>query len=176
MTTMTTADPRPTTRLHLEVLTVEQPCPADFAAMSAVDGDRVRHCRHCDQHVYDLSAMTRAAAEALVADHLDRGGPMCIRMVRRADGTVTTADCRGRWRAAASRWAKRWAGPVGAALSLVLAAIGARADDQPAAVMGAMRPPPATQPTTKPSTQPTTRPDKTHLPAMGRVVLPRPNK
>ena len=87
---MTTTEKRPA-RIRLELLTVPPPCPADWSAMTAVgDGERVRHCRHCDRHVYDLSALPRAAAERLVADQLSADAPLCVRMVRRADGTVTT--------------------------------------------------------------------------------------
>ena len=62
--------------------------------------DAVRFCRHCSLHVYNLSAMTREAAERLVAG---REGRVCVRMYRRADGTVITADCGGGWKLAARR-------------------------------------------------------------------------
>jgi len=172
-------------RIRLELLTVPDPCPADWSAMTAVggDGERVRHCRHCDRHVYDLSALPRAAAEQLVADHLSAEVPMCVRMFRRADGTVTTADCRGRWRQSAARWAARWGGPVGAALSVLLAVLGCEgADGPPVATMGA--PPPlalsgrvaATEPVdaVAPATAPATRPVPPHPPIMGLIRLPHP--
>ena len=176
----------PTTapRIRLEVIDIATPCPADFTAMTAVDGDRVRRCRHCDKDVYNLSAMTRSAAEQLLADRLGGDGHVCVRMYRRADATVVTADCRGRWRASAVRWAARWGGPVGAALSIALAALGCDATDRPPAADAGTPPPvaisgmvsPIDRPaTTRPSTQPATRPADAAPPVMGRMVMPRPN-
>src|SRR6201999_178203 len=106
-------------RIRLEVLDVPQPCPAEWSAMDEVDGDRVKHCRHCAKEVFNLSAMSRESAENLVAERLADGGSICIRMYKRADGTVTTADCKGQWRSSAMAWAKRWSGPVGAVISLM---------------------------------------------------------
>jgi len=51
--------------------------------------DRVRTCGDCRKRVYNLAAMTRAEAEALIAS---RENP-CVRLYRRSDGTVVTADC-----------------------------------------------------------------------------------
>jgi hypothetical protein len=55
-----------------------------------VGDDRVRFCQECRLHVYNLSAMRRQEAEALVAN---REGRVCFRLYRRADGTVLTQDC-----------------------------------------------------------------------------------
>jgi len=72
----------------LESLKVAAPCPADWEQMK---GDaRVRHCGSCRLNVYNLSAMTRREAEALVRR---TEGRLCVRFYRRADGTVLTADC-----------------------------------------------------------------------------------
>jgi len=64
----------------------------------------VRRCALCSLDVYDVSQMTRADAETLLAE---RTGRTCVRLWRRADGTVITADCpvgvRAAWRKA--RWA-----------------------------------------------------------------------
>jgi hypothetical protein len=62
--------------------------------------DRVRFCRECRQNVFNVEAMTRAEAERMIAD---REGRACIRMLRRPDGTVVTADCWARLRAARRR-------------------------------------------------------------------------
>jgi hypothetical protein len=63
--------------------------------------DRVRFCSRCSLHVYNLSALTRDAAEALVNE---KEGRLCTRFYRRADGAVLTADCpHGRWRRPAIR-------------------------------------------------------------------------
>jgi hypothetical protein len=51
--------------------------------------ERVRRCQSCQLPVHDLSAMTRAQAESLVASH---PGGLCARFHRRADGTIATVD------------------------------------------------------------------------------------
>ena len=55
-----------------------------------VGDDRVRACGGCDRPVFNLSAMTRAEAEAVLAT---RGLTPCVRFYRRPDGTVMTTDC-----------------------------------------------------------------------------------
>jgi hypothetical protein len=80
-----------TERLRLPVLDnirVAAPCKADWNQM--VGDDRVRHCAQCDQDVFNLSAMTREEAEALIRD---KRGELCARYYRRADGTILTQDC-----------------------------------------------------------------------------------
>jgi len=84
--------------VSLEVIDIARPCPADWDAMRG--DDQVRFCKHCSLNVYNLSAMTREAAQQLVAE---REGRLCIRMYRRLDGTVVTADCEGALKLAAKR-------------------------------------------------------------------------
>jgi hypothetical protein len=55
-----------------------------------VGDDRVRACAGCDRPVFNLSEMTRAEAEAVLAT---RGLTPCVRFYRRPDGTVMTTDC-----------------------------------------------------------------------------------
>lgn len=55
-----------------------------------VGDDRVRDCGSCERQVFNLSEMTRAEAEALLAT---RGIKPCVRFYRRPDGTVMTRDC-----------------------------------------------------------------------------------
>lgn len=109
-----------TRRVSLEVIELPAPCPADWDGMAG--DDRARFCGHCSRHVYDLSALTRAAAEQLLADHGEH--PPCVRLYRRRDGTVVTADCQPLWRraarpaTAASAWVAR---AVAAAFGLSVA-------------------------------------------------------
>jgi hypothetical protein len=73
----------------LEDLRIASPCSASWEEMSG--DDRVRHCAHCDKDVYDVAGLTRSEALALL--HEREGASLCLRMYRRADGTVLTADC-----------------------------------------------------------------------------------
>ena len=85
-------------RLHLEQIQISSPCSVPWDSMRG--DDRVRFCRECRQNVFNVEAMTRAEAERLIAE---REGRVCIRMLRRPDGTVVTADCWARLRAARRR-------------------------------------------------------------------------
>jgi hypothetical protein len=101
---------------RLDRLTVRTPCTEPWAKM--VGDDRVRHCRTCDQQVYNLAAMTTAEVEALIAQ-VDDGARVCGQLLRRHDGTIITADCVAS-RARRRKWAAR-----AAAVGAVLAAAGA---------------------------------------------------
>lgn len=67
---------------------IASPCHVSWDAMQG--DDRVRFCGQCEKNVYNLSAMTRDEAEALLAS---KGETPCVRFYRRPDGTVLTADC-----------------------------------------------------------------------------------
>ena len=67
---------------------IASPCTADWNAMTG--DERVRHCASCDKDVFNLSAMTRAEAEALV---VEKNANLCARYYQRKDGTILLADC-----------------------------------------------------------------------------------
>jgi hypothetical protein len=161
-----------TTRLPLalESLRIATPCHADWDEMS---GDaRVRFCGRCEKNVYNLSAMTRAEAEALVQA---KEGRLCVRLFRRSDGTVISGDCPEGVRRQ-RLGARVWAGIAGMATSaaLVLGLLSGRAradlsigtDKKPAAPKTLMG-----EPTIVP-----TKPPKHVL--MGKVAIhePQPDK
>lgn len=79
-----------TTRLKvvLDDIRVATPCNADWDDMSG--DERVRFCGKCEKNVYNLSAMSRLEAEALVRE---KEGRMCVRFFQRPDGTMLTQDC-----------------------------------------------------------------------------------
>jgi hypothetical protein len=69
--------------------------------MRTAGGDgRVRFCDQCRQNVYNVEAMSRVEARRLIGA---REGRVCVRILRRPDGTVVTADCWARLRAARRR-------------------------------------------------------------------------
>jgi len=72
----------------LESVRVASPCNASWDAMTG--DDQVRFCGQCQKNVYNLSAMPREEAEQLIRE---REGSICVRLYRRADGTVLTSDC-----------------------------------------------------------------------------------
>ncbi len=72
----------------LERVYIAAPCAVPWESMTG--DERARVCASCDKTVYDLSAMTRDEAEALLKS---KGTDACLRIFRRFDGTVLTADC-----------------------------------------------------------------------------------
>jgi hypothetical protein len=71
----------------LDRVQIQTPCQTDWGSMQG--DDRVRHCAHCDKHVYNLSQMTRQQAEALLAK---TNGNLCARFEQRPDGSILTND------------------------------------------------------------------------------------
>lgn len=72
----------------LDTVQTASPCPADWDKMSG--DEQRRFCGECGLHVYNISAMTRPEAEALI---IGSTGRLCIGIYRRADGTIITRDC-----------------------------------------------------------------------------------
>jgi hypothetical protein len=87
---------------RLEKIRIARPCPALWEEMTG--DERVRFCGLCRKNVYNLSAMSREAAERLIKE---RQGQICALLYRRADGTVLTSDCPVGARAFAARVARR---------------------------------------------------------------------
>lgn len=76
----------------LDDIHIASPCPANWDEMY---GDhRKRFCGDCKLNVYNISGMTRLEAESLITN---ADGRLCVRIYRRADGTVLTADCPVGW-------------------------------------------------------------------------------
>jgi hypothetical protein len=69
---------------------VASPCSESWDEM--VGDERVRFCLKCEKSVYNVSAMGREEAETLIADSETKEG-LCLRMYRRKDGRILTADC-----------------------------------------------------------------------------------
>ncbi len=67
---------------------VAKPCPANWREMRG--NDQVRHCTHCSKNVYNLSALSRTEAAALIEKH---EGRVCVRFYSRPDGTILAQDC-----------------------------------------------------------------------------------
>src|ERR1700688_662509 len=101
----------------LDQIRIASPCSADWEQM---EGDeRVRFCGECKKNVFNLSAMTRRDAEALLKE---TNGNICAQLYRRADGMVLTADCPEGLRLKAARLRRRvaWALAGGLGFSTAL--------------------------------------------------------
>jgi hypothetical protein len=74
-------------RLPLDLIEVQSPCPKDWNRMSG--SDQKRYCDHCNRHVHDLSAMTESEAQELICR---AAGHLCVRFTRLANGKIKTLD------------------------------------------------------------------------------------
>jgi hypothetical protein len=77
------------TQTTLDGLRIASPCNASWDDM--VGDERVRFCGSCTKNVYNIAGMTRDEANVLFREN--EGGRVCLRIFKRADGTVITADC-----------------------------------------------------------------------------------
>jgi hypothetical protein len=75
-------------RNNIDRLRVASPCPMNWAAMTG--DERARYCDLCKLHVYNISEMTRSEVKKLITG---TEGRICVRLYKRADGTVLTKDC-----------------------------------------------------------------------------------
>jgi Carboxypeptidase regulatory-like domain len=94
----------------LDAISIPKPCPSEWDSMTG--NRRKRFCQECNKQVYNLSAMTRDEAEALVARF---EGRLCARLERDADGVILDDDL-----CAAPQLISRRASPVAAAFVTVL--------------------------------------------------------
>jgi hypothetical protein len=88
-------------RDEVDQIEIRSPCTVAWDNMRPAGGDgRVKFCGECRQNVYNIEMMSRGEAQRLIAM---REGRVCVRILRRPDGTVVTADCWARLRAARRR-------------------------------------------------------------------------
>ncbi|HEY1100283.1 MAG TPA: hypothetical protein VGF99_15200 [Myxococcota bacterium] len=179
----------------LDDIRIASPCHAEWDRMtpvSASDGARARFCGDCDKNVYDLSAMTRVDAMALIERH---EGRCCVRFYQRDDGTVLTEDCPVGVRALLKRAERRALGGMAAGIGMAAAFVaflvgGANpvsrrlvevkqtvheqiekiaVPEPPVTIMGAM---PAPQHTMGEMAVPPAPPEREHV-KMGKIAAPR---
>src|SRR5581483_8210534 len=98
----------------LDRISIPSPCPTAWDSMTG--NRRQRFCRQCNKTVYNLSAMTRDEAEALVARF---AGRLCARIERDANGVTMTEEV-----TAAPQLISRRASPVAAALVSAMIGLG----------------------------------------------------
>lgn len=98
-------------QFDIDNLRVASPCHVAWDSMTG--SNRVRNCNSCKINVFNIAEMTAAEADHLIHTH---DGRLCIRLFKRADGTVITNDCPVGFRT----YQKRVARFAGAALTAVL--------------------------------------------------------
>ena len=75
--------------LNLDDLKIAAPCHEDWNEMSG--DERVRRCAACKLDVFNISEMTEEDAVDLIESRA--GQRTCVKLFRRADGTVITKNC-----------------------------------------------------------------------------------
>lgn len=75
-------------KLNLDNVSISAPCPIKWDMMEG--SKTVRNCSSCQQTVFNISEMTRKEAEEVLASNTES---LCLRLYRRADGTLITKDC-----------------------------------------------------------------------------------
>lgn len=75
-------------KFDINTLRVASPCSVGWQTMTG--DERIRHCHSCQLNIYNTAEMTKNEVEDLI---LKRDSRLCIRLYRRADGTVITKDC-----------------------------------------------------------------------------------
>ena len=98
----------------LDRILIPSPCPAEWDSMTG--NRRQRFCQECNKTVYNLSAMTREEAEALVARF---AGRLCARVERDTSGVTISEAMR-----TAPQLVSRRASPVAAALMSTVIGLG----------------------------------------------------
>jgi hypothetical protein len=121
----------------LKNLTVASPCVADWNRM--IGNDQVRFCEHCSFEVHNLSLMTRAQAERLVARS---NGRLCVQYIQDPSGGPVTMPVGQKLHHISRRVSKIAAGAFTAALSVTSAI----AQESTGARIGGADVPPAAQP------------------------------
>ena len=104
----------------LDAITIPTPCTVPWDAMQG--DDRTRFCGKCKQNVHDVSELTAAEAVRLLgASAVGADKLPCLRIRRRPDGRVLTADCPRTRRERVWSWLRRrstWAASLFAVLFL----------------------------------------------------------
>ena len=163
----------------LNNIKVASPCSADWNEML---GDaRKRFCGECKLNVYNLSEMSKQAAEQLL---IQSEGRLCVRFYQRNDGTVITQDCPVGWKAFKQRVSKVSAAVASLIIGIVSSLGITTAINQsnsgkylsilttptPIRLMGAIAP--RSTPTPKPTATPKASPSPRVI--MGDVAEPTP--
>jgi hypothetical protein len=73
-------------KVLLDQINVQSPCTASWDAMTG--NDQIRFCHHCSLSVHNLSEMTSRQVFKLIAKS---NGRLCIRYMRRPDGSLDTS-------------------------------------------------------------------------------------
>lgn len=72
----------------LETINLAFSCPMDWDKM--IGNNQIRYCPECKLNVYNISSLSSIEATKLINNNENK---LCIKLYKRADGTVLTKDC-----------------------------------------------------------------------------------
>jgi hypothetical protein len=110
--------------IDINKMRVASPCSVGWETMSG--DERARHCQNCKLNVYNIAGLTNREVTDLFET---REGRICIRLMKRSDGTVITKDCPVGLRAHQKRIARTATAAFGALLTLFGSGMAQRAGD-----------------------------------------------
>ncbi|MEK7358227.1 MAG: hypothetical protein AAB250_17405 [Bdellovibrionota bacterium] len=77
-------------QFDLDKVRIASPCTMSWNEMKG--DDRTRHCGACKLNVYNVAGLTKVEALELLTKSA-AGERVCMRLMRRKDGTIITKDC-----------------------------------------------------------------------------------
>ncbi|MEP7074215.1 MAG: hypothetical protein ABI878_00280 [Acidobacteriota bacterium] len=112
-------------KFDVNSLRIASPCSVGWDTMSG--DDRKRFCSSCELSVYNISELTEVEVTRLIRESKGR---ICMRLRRRADGTVITQDCPVGMRAVRKSVGVLAGATMAAILGLFSVSFGQKNDDQ----------------------------------------------
>lgn len=110
---------------HINKLGVASPCSVGWKEMTG--DERIRHCNSCQLNIYNIAEMTESEVKNLIFNY---EGRLCIRLYKRADGTVLTKNCPVGSRAYQKRISRFAGAALTAILGLFSISFGQKEDDK----------------------------------------------
>lgn len=113
-------------KFDINKLRVASPCSVSWETMTG--DERVRQCHSCKLDIYNITEMTKAEVKNLIENREER---LCVRLYKRADGTVLTKDCPVGFRAYQKRISRFAGATLAAILGLFSVSFGQNKDTNP---------------------------------------------
>ncbi|MDR3615456.1 MAG: hypothetical protein P4L53_17995 [Candidatus Obscuribacterales bacterium] len=111
----------------LNDIQIASPCPVSWGDMAPTSEDAKRFCGNCRKHVYSIDRLSANEARELILGACANNSSVCVRLFKRADGTIITDDCPVGLRRIRNTWRQLKTAVASAVLFIV--ALPAVADD-----------------------------------------------
>ena len=112
----------------LKNIQIASPCKMNWNDMARTSEEAKRFCGDCRKHVFSIDQLSAKEAHQLIQSASANNSSVCVRLFKRADGTIITDDCPVGLRRIRNAW-RRLRTSV-ASILLLLGALPALADDK----------------------------------------------